>query len=111
LPGTRESGYLLVEQEAPMIERLYVDNFRTLVNFEWKPARLALLLGDNGTGKSSVIDALWSLRSFISGTEWLHGLFPTESRTRWESRLEQRFELDVTVSGVLFSVQPRYRTS
>jgi AAA15 family ATPase/GTPase len=71
-----------------MIERIYIDNFRTLVNFEWKPGRLALLLGDNGTGKTSVIDALWGVFALISLEDELQKWFASDSRTRWESRLE-----------------------
>jgi len=85
-----------------MIERIYIDNFRTLVNFEWKPGRLALLLGDNGSGKSSVIDVLWSLRTFVTGDFDLRRAFRGDSRTRWESRSEQRFELDVALGDARF---------
>ena len=35
-----------------MITRLYVDNFKTLVNFELTLGPMNLLLGANGSGKS-----------------------------------------------------------
>jgi predicted ATP-binding protein involved in virulence len=39
-----------------MVERLYIHNFRCLENFEFKPggATSALLIGKNGSGKSTV---------------------------------------------------------
>jgi predicted ATPase len=86
-----------------MIERIYIDNFRTLVNFEWKPGRLALLLGENGSGKTSVFDVLWGLRTLITArANVVRRSFPNSSRTIWDKRPEQRFELDVAVDGCLF---------
>ncbi len=41
-----------------MLKRLYVDNYKCLVNFEFVPQQIQLLLGVNGTGKSSVFDVL-----------------------------------------------------
>jgi AAA15 family ATPase/GTPase len=39
-----------------MIERLYIDHFKTFQNFEWKPGKVALLMGRNGTGKSALFE-------------------------------------------------------
>ena len=39
-----------------MIERIYLDNIRSFVNFEWRPERLALLLGRNGEHLSCAED-------------------------------------------------------
>ncbi len=50
-----------------MIERVYLDNIRSFVNFEWRPGPLAILLGANGTGKTALLDALQSLQSFVMG--------------------------------------------
>jgi predicted ATPase len=91
--------------EATMIERLYIDNFRTLVNFEWKPGSLALLLGENGTGKTSVFDVVFGLRGIISGEDGVRRSFSKETLTRWDTRLRQRFEMDAQVDGLGF----RYR--
>jgi DNA repair exonuclease SbcCD ATPase subunit len=43
-----------------MIRRLYINNLRCLVNFELDFTDLpsSLIVGQNGTGKSSIIDAL-----------------------------------------------------
>ncbi|WP_437900372.1 AAA family ATPase [Sorangium sp. So ce124] len=80
-----------------MITRIYIDNFRTLVNFEWKPGKLALLLGENGSGKSSVIDALWGIRALVAEQGELRRWFPGVSRARWEKRFDLSIELDVQI--------------
>ncbi|RYZ39851.1 MAG: hypothetical protein EOO71_18440 [Myxococcaceae bacterium] len=85
-----------------MLERLYVDNFRCFVNFEWKPGRLALLLGKNGSGKTSILDVLWNVRELVVRGVEARRMFPGSSRTRWDTRLEQRVELDVRLEGELY---------
>jgi len=80
---------------ANVITRIYVDNFRPLVNFEWRPEQLALLLGTNGTGKSVLIEAVMGVRDLIVHQTPVGEAFPLASRTRWEQRLETRVELDV----------------
>ena len=51
---------------------MYIDNFRCMVNCTIKLQGLSLLLGENGTGKTSLFDALRVLQSFVSGdgTSW-----------------------------------------
>ena len=48
-----------------MIQRFYADNFRCLVNFELELDELNVFLGSNGTGKSSVFDALWKIQRLV----------------------------------------------
>ncbi|MBK8481482.1 MAG: hypothetical protein IPL40_09950 [Proteobacteria bacterium] len=78
-----------------MLKRLYIDNYRCLTNSELRPGQVAVLGGLNGAGKSTVLDGLRSVRAFLGtgGTVTEH--FPQRSRTRWDTRLEQRIELDV----------------
>lgn len=80
-----------------MITRFYADNFRTLVNFDLKFDQMNLLMGSNGSGKSSVFEVLRRLQRFISGDCRLNTAFPSQDLTRWQSVREQRFELDVKV--------------
>src|SRR5262245_60465425 len=79
--GHRRAGRLRADQErqllkfiagsrvhgtiSPMLKRIFADNFRALVNFELRPNHLSLLLGGNGSGKTSVFDVLGSLRDLI----------------------------------------------
>lgn len=83
-----------------MITRLYADNFRCLSNFELKLGSMALLVGDNGTGKSSVLAVIERLCRIASDPAAdLAALLPGTSRTRWDRRPEQTFELDLTLGG------------
>jgi predicted ATPase len=44
--------------------RLYATNYRCLVNFEFKPTAKPLIIGRNGTGKTTVPDVFARLRHF-----------------------------------------------
>ena len=79
-----------------MLKRLYVNNYKCLVNFELSLAQTTLLVGLNGTGKSTIFDLLEQLRGFIAGTS-AEESFPSRSLTHWQNSDLQRFEL--TVSG------------
>lgn len=78
-----------------MLKRLYIDNYRCLTNFELRPGQVAVLGGLNGAGKSTVLDALRSVRTFLGTGGTVTEQLPQWSRTRWDTRLEQRFELDI----------------
>ncbi|MEM9456963.1 MAG: AAA family ATPase [Myxococcota bacterium] len=74
-----------------MLTRVYIDNFRCFTNFELGFDRLQLLLGGNGTGKSSLLDVVAGLRAAV-----VTGGPPAASTlTRWDSRRRQTFEVDV----------------
>jgi predicted ATPase len=74
-----------------MLTRIYIDNFRCFVNFEYKPAEKQLLLGANGSGKSSLLDAVLHIKSFIGGEE---NPFTQSTRTRWQDKPLQVIEID-----------------
>jgi predicted ATPase len=84
-----------------MIKRLYIDNYRCLVNFELQFQDLTLLLGPNGVGKTSVLDVMYALRQLLSGEAKVtdKAVFPTPTLTRWQNRDKQVFELDVQLDG------------
>jgi predicted ATPase len=79
-----------------MLTRIYIDNFRCFVNFEYKPEQKQLLLGSNGSGKSSLLDAVRYVKSFICGEE---NPFTQSTRTRWQSRPLQVIEIDSLLNG------------
>ena len=86
-----------------MLTRLYVDNFRCLVNFECRFGAKQLILGPNGSGKTTVFDALAVLRDFcVSGLPMEHALVGF-TRTRWQNVPEQTFELEVSGNGGTYS--------
>ena len=80
-----------------MLKRLYADNYSCLVNFELNLDRVNLLLGDNGTGKSSVFEVLHRLQQFLGGNAKVLAVFPSGELTRWQTNSTQRFELDLQV--------------
>jgi predicted ATPase len=84
-----------------MLKRLYVDNYRCLVNFQLELQELTLLVGPNGSGKSSVLDVLFALRQLLSGVGKVTDpdLFPARSLTRWQDRRLQVFEVTVRLDG------------
>jgi len=67
-----------------MLQRLYVDNYRCLVNFECTFGPAQLILGPNGAGKSTVFDVLDLLRDFCIDGAAPDGRFVGASRTRWQ---------------------------
>ena len=86
-----------------MITRLYVNNYRCLVNFDLRFNRLTLLMGPNGGGKSSIFDLLYGLRRLIIDNAKVAEVFPPQDLTAWISQNEQTFELDVEGEGGTFS--------
>jgi predicted ATPase len=75
-----------------MITRIYADNYRCFTNFTFAPQRLNLLVGDNGSGKSSLLTLLVSLRLLVRTGDALRYAF-SDSKTRWDTRQRQRFEI------------------
>lgn len=87
-----------------MLTRIYVDNFKCLVNFECRLGARQLILGRNGAGKSTLFDVLALLRDFcVRGDppdrDTSDSRFVGRTRTRWQDNPVQNFELDVTGNG------------
>ena len=85
-----------------MFSRLWVDNYKCLVNFELRLREMSLLLGPNGSGKTSVLDVVLALRQLLTGTVRVTdpGVFPTRTLTRWDSRDLQVAEVEVALEGL-----------
>ena len=86
-----------------MIERLYLDNYKCFVNFEWQPKALQLVLGGNGTGKTTVFQVLETLREFVVTGRPTTEAFSTSTLTAWDTRSEQTIELELTGNGGRYS--------
>ncbi len=87
-----------------MLTRLYANNYKCLVNFEIRLGSIQLLLGGNGSGKSSVFEVLALLRDFCARGEAPDRTPPATrfggaALTRWMDGGAQQFELDVTGNG------------
>ncbi len=87
-----------------MLKKIYIDNWRCFVNFECQFDSINLLTGANGTGKSSVIDALGYVCGFVGQNPGIFELFLPESITRWSppERMRQTFEMEVELDGQIF---------
>lgn len=77
-----------------MLKRIYIDNFRCLVNFELTVDPINLLLGPNGAGKSSVFDVLRKIQAFLNGDKVVELFYP-DDLTRWQTSSIQSFELEI----------------
>ena len=88
-----------------MLTRIYIDNFRCFVNFEFKPGPKQLILGANGSGKSSFMDALILIRRLAFRGESLRDLDILDQRTRWEDRPRQTFHIEACLDGETYLYQ------
>jgi len=84
-----------------MLTRIYVHNYRALVNFELRLGREQLFLGRNGTGKTTVFDVLDAVVRFAAGDGSIDELFPKKSKSRLlaDDQRWQEFEIDITDAG------------
>jgi ATPase subunit of ABC transporter with duplicated ATPase domains len=82
-----------------MLTRLRIHNFKCFVGFEYQPEQRQLILGGNGSGKSSLMDALFLIRQFLVVGEKGEVLFASSDRTKWLAQPHQSFELEATLAG------------
>jgi len=82
-----------------VIRRIFIDNFKCFSNFECRPGRMQLLLGANGSGKTSIFDVLERLRDFATRGVPSEEAFRPDTLTAWEKRSVQTFELDLEGNG------------
>jgi len=85
-----------------MLTRLYIDNFRCFVNFEYKPARRQLIFGSNGAGKSSFLDALWLLQQVVWTGNPFDDFSLLSQRTRWLNQPQQVWDLEAVLGGARY---------
>ena len=90
-----------------MLTRVYIDNFQCFSNFEWKPSKLVLIAGRNGSGKSLLFDLLWRLAEFVSTGTAVNAVFPPRDRTIWDRRTEQTLEISAQDAGVEYTYRLR----
>jgi len=89
-----------------MLTRVYIDNFRSFINFEYTPERKQLLLGPNGSGKSSLLDAIRYVKRFIEGDE---NPFTQSTRTRWQDKPLQVVEVEALLDGKKYEYRVEIR--
>ena len=87
-----------------VIRRLYVNNFRCLENFELSISGQSsvLLIGKNGTGKTTVGLALEILQKIARGTNRVRDLVKPKDLTRGNTRVPLRFEIEVILGTKIY---------
>ena len=85
-----------------MLKRIYVNNFRCLVNFELDFDNLNLILGYNGSGKSTLFDLIRKLQQFIVNDLKVEEVFQYSDLTRWQSSDKQSFELEFILDKKIY---------
>jgi ABC-type cobalamin/Fe3+-siderophores transport system ATPase subunit len=88
----------------PVIRRFYVHNFRCLENFELPIGGLssALLIGKNGTGKTTVTSALEILQRIARGTNRVGHLVKPKDFARGRTDVPMRFEIEVELESSIY---------
>lgn len=88
------SGYRPVAKGSSMFKRIYAHNFRTFVNFEWVLPRASVLVGENGAGKSALVELLWLLQDLLIEGKAVDETPSSSARTTWLNEAEQILEVD-----------------
>jgi predicted ATPase len=101
-----ESSFFLLKtwNYLAMLQRLYVHNFRCLENFELslKDISSALLIGRNGSGKSTIASVLEILQSIGRGTNRVGQLIQPKDFASGRSDIPIRLELEVLLQAKLY---------
>ncbi|SPE33283.1 conserved hypothetical protein [Candidatus Sulfopaludibacter sp. SbA3] len=87
-----------------MIRRFYVHNFRCLENFELPVSGKSsvLLIGKNGSGKTTVSFALEILQRIARGTNRVDNLVKPKDFSRGRKDVPMRFEIEVELSSQIY---------
>jgi predicted ATPase len=88
-----------------VIRRFYVHNFRCLENFELPISgqSSALLIGKNGTGKTTVALALEILQKIARGTNRVGDLVKAKDLSRGRADVPMRFEIEVELGAKVYA--------
>lgn len=83
-----------------MLKKLSIHNYKCLVTFELELSNFHIFCGANGSGKSSVIDALQFIKDFASGSRTLeHPEYRHLQFCTWLNSDLQKFELEFFREG------------
>ena len=87
-----------------MLERIYIENYKCLVDFDLRLKDVTLVLGANGAGKTAVLDVVYGLRKLLAGEVKIADpvAFPPSTLTRWQTHQHQEFRLRARVGSESF---------
>jgi len=86
-----------------MLKRVYVDNFKCLLNFELNLESENIFVGESGSGKSTVLEVLSKLQKFIVSGEKINNIFNQKYLTRWQNKNVQSFEISTIIDGEMYN--------
>lgn len=88
-----------------MLNRIYIHNYKCLVNFELHLKETVLLLGANGAGKTAVLDALFGMSRLLAAEAKVTDpdAFPLSTLTHWQTLSLQVLEIDAEFRGHSFT--------
>lgn len=100
-----------------MIDRLYIHNFRCMENFTLDLAGRSsgLMIGKNGSGKSTVLNCLAKLQSICRGSNRVRNLISASDFAQLNTDRPIRLEVELTLSAkrykysVAFEWPPNFR--
>lgn len=86
------------------LKSLYINNYRCLQNFaiDFEQSDVLLLLGRNGMGKTSVLDALSIIHSIACGIEQVGKLFKRRDFAFGQFDAPIRFEISMELDGIIY---------
>ena len=82
-----------------MLKRFYADNFRCLTNFELKLDEANVLLGANGTGKTSVLSVLRKIQHMVARGRRIDEVFSARDLSLRQNDRRQRFAIECCVDN------------
>ncbi len=88
-----------------MLTKIYIDNILCFTNFELHLSPFTVLLGGNGSGKTSILELVDRVRQFVIEGIDVDTFAPSETLTRWDNRDEQKVGLAVTLDGEQFEYE------
>jgi ABC-type cobalamin/Fe3+-siderophores transport system ATPase subunit len=90
-----------------MLQRLYVNNFRCLENFDLslKEMSSVLLIGKNGVGKSTIANALEIFQSIGRGSNRVRSLVQLKDFSYNRTNIPMRFEIEVLLENKLYKYE------
>lgn len=87
-----------------MIKRIYIHNYWCLENFDvdFADRSSVLILGKNGTGKSTLLRALSVLQSIAKGPGRIKEFLRLEDFSQYRKNIPIRIEVDVELDGKIY---------